>query len=414
MNEATDPTPDNSDSDISDNSNSSQNNSAFSMRVVNDEDSDHHLFIAETGSTKSNNSLLLTSDILSPERVKLSSQVPHFTLPAQPDQEPDQDNLRVRREPSTPVRHQLPQSSSKLVMSGSRNKRKNFQPRSIFIVDDNDDENHLENNSNEETNGEQSDGSDGLTNGKSSSESHNSVCHSSEGRPQESSHRQSIETSVTSITGIRRCASLQRNHSQLSALQHSHQSQPLDLSNQECDTKTNGQVVENDIKIAFDDIEANDKLSPDQSRVAITTIGAINPMDLSRKRSASDDDNDPDEGSADDEDVVDLRLNQILGLYGMKNKQSLVGVGVDVGVKAGVGVGVGVGVGAGNDGEEPSTTAGEATVARVRSQSLRVGPPALHSASYVLESHYLMHFMSVLGFSYLLLNGLQSNSITLN
>ena len=337
MNEATDPTPDS----ITSSPNTSR---AFNMRVLNDEDTDHHLLIAETGSTKGNNSLLMTSDIPrhSPDKVKtICSQVPHshLTPPAQPkahDSESDDENhVRHRVDHSTPLRHNSVQLTSKLMTSGSRNKRKNFQPRSIFMVDDNDEENHFESNSNEETNGEQSDESDGLMNGKSGSESISSVCDSSEVQPQESSHRQSIVTSLTSITSIRRCASLQRNHSNHSALQPSQasqqshsQSQPLDLSNQENDTKTNGQVVKNDTKTYFNDIKVNDnKLIADQSSATIMPTCASNAMDLSRKRSASEEDNDMEEESLDEEDVVDLRLNQILGLYGMKGKRSLVGAG---------------------------------------------------------------------------------------
>lgn len=308
MNEATDPTKDNRTS-------SPNTTRAFNMRVINEEDSEHHLFIAETGSTNGSNSLL-TSDILNPQKVKICSQVPHLKQHSpEADSDPEEDQCFEYNENNEKMDFQRQESveiASKLSTSfGSRNKRKNFQPRSIFIVDDIEEENHFETNSNDETNEELSDnGSDGLINGKSSSESYtSSVCDSSEVQLQESSHRQSIVTSLTSITGHRRSGSLQRtNHSTLQ------QSQPLDLSNTENDTKTNGLNAENEKKSKnLIDFQMNEKSIGNQSESGVPS-GATNPMDLSTKRSSSVDDIDADESA--DEDVVDLRLTQLMDFYG--------------------------------------------------------------------------------------------------
>ncbi|CAK9252332.1 unnamed protein product, partial [Sphagnum jensenii] len=76
---------------ITDNNPSPQTSSAFNMRVMNDEDSEQHLFIAETGSINGSNSLLLTSDILTQPAVKLCSQVPHEE---DDDEDEDDDNDR--------------------------------------------------------------------------------------------------------------------------------------------------------------------------------------------------------------------------------------------------------------------------------------------------------------------------------
>ena len=303
MNEATDPTQDNRTS-------SPNTSSAFNMRVINDEDSEHHLFIAETGSTNGSNSLLLTSDILNQQRVKICSQVPHLKQDTEEAEssDPEDDPTYDYNERNEVQKLAAVKSASKCSIDGSaRNKRKNFQPRSIFIVDDNEEENHFESNSNDDTNEELSDNeSEELINGKSSSESYtSSVGDLSEVQPQESSHRQSIVTSLTSITGNRRSASLQRtNHTTLL------QSQPLDLSNQENDTKTNGLMNENKSQTLID-LKVNDKSIENQSKSGVPSA-PTNPMDLSTKRSGSEDDIDDDSA---DEDVVDLSLSQIMGLY---------------------------------------------------------------------------------------------------
>jgi hypothetical protein len=307
--------------------------SAFNMRVINDEDSEQHLYIAETGSTNGSNSLVLTSDILNQKNVKICPQVPHQQhMPSQDAEDVDQDEDDEDDDNDSECNHKnsakrvdvMQLSASKLsTSSGARNKRKNFQPRSIFIVEDNEEENHFENNSNDETHEHNEEHSDNesvdLMNGKSSSESYSSsVCDSSEVRLPMSSHP-SIVTSITSITGIRRCASVQRppNHTT------QHQSQPLDLSHQENNGTSNGLMSASDVTThPLIDRNVNDKnLSEANSSGAMNTT---NPMDLSRKRSCSEDDmNEEDEASADEEeeDVVDLsRFKQILGYYGLKQQ----------------------------------------------------------------------------------------------
>jgi hypothetical protein len=305
---------------ITDNNPSPQTSSAFNMRVMNDEDSEQHLFIAETGSINGSNSLLLTSDILTQPAVKLCSQVPHEE---DDDEDEDDDNDRESNDNKASTKYRNPQSSaSKSNTSGSRNKRKNFQPRSIFMLENNDEDNNFETNSNYEENDDQSDNeNDELINGKSSSESStSSVCDSSEVQLQVSSHQQSI---VTSITGIRRCASLQRTNQP--SLQ---QSQPLDLSHQDNNGKSNGQIIsDSQMHHKLGDHKEKDKRVVEQTGSSATSV--TNPMDLSRKRSCSEDEGiDDEDESVEDEEVIDLRykdyaestMNELLGLYGL-NRQ---------------------------------------------------------------------------------------------
>jgi len=303
---------------ITDNNPSPQTSSAFNMRVINDEDSEQQLFIAETGSINGSNSLLLTSDILTKPAVKICSQVPHEDDDEDDDNEqPNDDKLAL----SSTRYHNLQLSASKSNTSGARNKRKNFQPRSIFMIDENEEDNHFETNSNDGENEDQSDNeNDELINGKSGSSScTSSVCDSSEVQLQVSSQQKSI---VTSITGIRRCASLQRTSQP--SLQ---QSQPLDLSHQDNNGKTNGLTISSDNKMHHKSGDNRDK----QKRALHQTDSpsVTNPMDLSRKRSSSEDEVDDDEDeSGDEEEVIDLRfrdyaestMNELLGLYGL-NRQ---------------------------------------------------------------------------------------------
>jgi hypothetical protein len=305
---------------ITDNNPSPQTSSAFNMRVMNDEDSEQHLFIAETGSINGSNSLLLTSDILTQPAVKLCSQVPHEE---DDDEDEDDDNDRESSDNKASTKYRnLQSSASKSNTSGSRNKRKNFQPRSIFMLENNDEDNNYEINSTYEENDDQSDNeNDELINGKSSSESStSSVCDSSEVQLQVSSHQQSI---VTSITGIRRCASLQRTNQP--SLQ---QSQPLDLSHQDNNGKSNGQIIsDSQMHHKLGDHKEKDKKAVEQTGSSATSV--TNPMDLSRKRSCSEDEGiDDEDESVEDEEVIDLRykdyaestMNELLGLYGL-NRQ---------------------------------------------------------------------------------------------
>lgn len=327
--------------------------SAFNMHVMNDEDSENQLFIADTGSINGG-TLLLTSEIPSMGNNKLCSQVPHDEYDDVNDiEDEDEEEEDENEDNESLAKHDsLHSSASKILSSktlssktsstktsssGARNKRKNFQPRSIVIVDDAvddaEDENNYEINSHDDGENEDDTDSDENINGKSSGESScSSICDSSQVQLQVSSSQQ--QSIVTSITGIRRSA-FQHTITQPS-LQQSQQ-QPLDLSQTDIGT-SNGQMISEEKGVHhLSSSDQNNAKSNQQIRLSGAASGATSgatsathPMDLSRKRSFSEDEGDDEDESGEDDEVIDLRLkdyaestmNELLGLYGLNRQHN--------------------------------------------------------------------------------------------